>query len=180
MRAAELLAAAGAVAGRPLSVETVDPAAEAGLVDVDAAGHVVFRHPLMASAIHQAASFADRVRIHDALADALDHLPDSQVWHRAAAVVGVDEPLSCEVERSAERALQRGAPAMAVDALRRAAELTADPARRGSLLLRAAELAGELGRRGVVEDLVEPGRPRRAGPDRAGSPRRRRRDRRPR
>jgi hypothetical protein len=40
-------------------------------VDVDAAGHVLFRHPLMASAIHQAASFADRVRVHDALADAL-------------------------------------------------------------------------------------------------------------
>ena len=52
----ELLAAAGAVVGRPLSVETVDPAAEARLVDVDAAGHVLFRHPLMASAIHQAAS----------------------------------------------------------------------------------------------------------------------------
>jgi DNA-binding CsgD family transcriptional regulator len=150
----ELLAAAGTVAGRPLPVETVDPAAEAGLVDVDASGHVLFRHPLMASAIHQAASFADRVRVHDALADALDHLPDRQVWHRASAAVGVDEPLSREVERSAERALQRGAPAMAVGVLRRAAELTADPARRGALLLRAAELAGELGQRGVVADLV--------------------------
>src|SRR4051794_40421693 len=150
----ELLAAAGAVVGHPLSVETVDPAARAGLVDVDAAGHVLFRHPLMASAIHQAASFADRVKVHAALADALDHVPDRQVWHRAAATVGVDEELSREVERSAQRALQRGAPAMAVGVLRRAAELTADRARRGALLLRAAELAGELGQRGVVADLV--------------------------
>ena len=123
----ELLAAAGTVVGRPLSVGTVDPAAEAGLVEIDTTGHLLFRHPLMASAIHQAASFADRVRVHDALADALDHLPDRQVWHRASAAVGVDEPLSREVERSAERALQRGAPAMAVGVLRRAAELTADP-----------------------------------------------------
>src|SRR4051795_2552331 len=109
----------------------------------------------MASAIHQAASFADRVKVHAALADALDHAPDRQVWHRAAAAVGIDEPLSREVERSAERALQRGAPAMAVGVLRRAAELTADPARRGALLLRAAELAGELGQRGVVADLAD-------------------------
>ena len=142
----------------------IDPAAEAGLVDVDAAGHVHFRHPLMASAIHRAASFADRVRVHDALADALDHLPDRQVWHRASAAVGVDEPLSCEVERSAERALQRGAPAMGVSALRRAAELTADPARRSSLLLRAAELAGELGQRGVVAELVSLADPAEMGP----------------
>src|SRR3954447_15372216 len=99
----ELLAAAGAVVGRPLPVETVDPAAEAGLVDVDAAGHVLFRHPLMASAIHQAASFGDRVTGHDAVADALDPLPAREVWHGASAAVGVEEPLSIEVERSAER-----------------------------------------------------------------------------
>src|SRR5215203_3565664 len=115
----ELLAAAGALVGRPLSVETVDSAAAAGLVDVDAAGHVLFRHPLMASAIHQAASFADRVKVHAALADALDHVPDRQVWHRAAATVGIDEPLSRDVELSAEQVLQRGAPAMAVGVLRR-------------------------------------------------------------
>jgi hypothetical protein len=160
----ELLAAAGAVVGRSLSVETVDAAVAAGLVDVDAAGHVRFRHPLMASAIHQTASFADRVKVHGALADALDHVPDRQVWHRAAATVGVDEPLSREVERSAERALQRGAPAMAVGVLRRAAELTADPTRRGALLLRAAELAGELGQRGVVADLVSLADPADMGP----------------
>src|SRR4051795_13707326 len=118
----------------------------------------------MASAIHQAASFADRVRIHAALADALDHLPDRQVWHRASAAVGIDEPLACELERSAGRALQRGAPAMAVSTLRRAAELTADPARRGALLLRAAELAGELGQRGVAAELANLADPADLGP----------------
>jgi DNA-binding CsgD family transcriptional regulator len=149
-----LLAATGAVVGRPLTVEAIDPAAEARLVKVDAAGHVQFRHPLIASAIHQGASIADRVNVHTALADALDILPDRQVWHRAAAAVGMDEPLSCELERSAARALQRGAPAMAVSRLRRAAELTVDPMRRSALLLRAAELAGELGHRTAAADLV--------------------------
>jgi DNA-binding CsgD family transcriptional regulator len=150
----ELLEAAGSVVGHPLSVEAIDAAAEVGLVEVDASAHVHFRHPLMASAIHGAASFAERVRVHEALADALDHQPDKQIWHRASAAVGIDEPLSCELEQAAVRALQRGAPAMGVSTLRRAAELTANRARRGSLLLRAAELAGELGPRAVAAELA--------------------------
>ena len=150
----ELLEAAGSVVGHGLSVEAIDAAAEAGLVEVDATAHVQFRHPLMASAIHGTASFAERVRVHEALAAALHRQLDKQLWHRASAAVGIDEPLSGELEQSAARALQRGAPAMGVSRLRRAADLTADPARRGSLRLRAAELAGELGQRGLAAELV--------------------------
>ena len=149
-----LLEATGSVVGQRLSVATVDAAAEAGLVELDATAHVRFRHPLMASAIYGAASFAERLRVHEALADALDHQPDKQIWHRASAAVGIDEPLSVELEHSADRALLRGAPAMGVSTLRRAAELTADRARRSSLLLRAAELAGELGQRVVAAELA--------------------------
>ena len=115
----ELLAAAGSVVGHRLSVETIDAAAEVGLVEIDSTAHVHFRHPLMVSAICGAASFAERVRVHEALADALDHQPDKQVWHRASAAVGIDEPLSCELEKAAGRALQRGAPTMGVSTLRR-------------------------------------------------------------
>jgi hypothetical protein len=160
----ELLAAAGSVVGHALPVEAIDAAAEVGLVVVDATAHVRFRHPLMASAIHGAASFAERVRMHEALADALDDQPDKQVWHRASAAVGIDESLSSELAQSAGRAVQRGAPAMGVSRLRRAAELTADPARRGSLLLRAAELAGELGQRGVATELASLADPADMGP----------------
>jgi DNA-binding CsgD family transcriptional regulator len=149
-----LLEATGSVVGQRLSVATVDAAAEAGLVELDATAHVRFRHPLMASAIYGAASFAERLRVHEALADALDHQPDKQIWHRASAAVGIDEPLSVELEHSAGRALLRGAPAMGVSTLRRSAELTADRARRSSLLLRAAELAGELGQRVVAAELA--------------------------
>jgi DNA-binding CsgD family transcriptional regulator len=160
----ELLQAAGTVVGHALSVEAIDAAADVGLVEVDATAHVHFRHPLMASAIYGAASFAERVRVHEALADALDHQPDKQIWHRASAAVGIDEPLSYELEQAAGRALQRGAPAMAVSTLRRAAELTADRARRGSLLLRAAELAGELGQRAVAAELASLADPADMGP----------------
>ena len=160
----ELLEAAGSVVGHGLSVEAIDAAAEVGLVEVDATAHVHFRHPLMASAIHGTASFAERVRVHEALAAALDHQLDKQLWHRASAAVGIDEPLSGELEQSAARALQRGAPAMGVSRLRRAAELTADPARRGSLRLRAAELAGELGQRGVAAELASLADPADMGP----------------
>ena len=160
----ELLQAAGGVVGHGLSVEAIDAAAEVGLVEVDATAHVHFRHPLMASAIHGTASFAERVRVHEALAAALDHQLDKQLWHRASAAVGIDEPLSGELEQSAARALQRGAPAMGVSRLRRAAELTADPARRGSLRLRAAELAGELGQRRVAAELASLADPATMGP----------------
>ena len=90
----ELLDAAGQVLGRPVSIEVIDAAVEVGLVEVDVTAHVRFRHPLMASAVHVSASFAERVRVHEALANTLPHKPDQQVWHRVSAALGTDEALS--------------------------------------------------------------------------------------
>jgi DNA-binding CsgD family transcriptional regulator len=146
---AEVLCAAEIVHGVSLTVEALVPAIEAQLVEVD--GHTIrFRHPLVRSAIVQAANVAERHAAHTAFAEVLAHDPDRRVWHRAAAALGTNPEVAAELEQAARRAQRRGAIVTAVAAFERAAALTAEPARRGALLLRAAELSVELGRSELV------------------------------
>src|SRR3954447_10139652 len=115
------------------------PAEEAALIDVGI--RVRFRHPLVRSAVYRAASAEDKRDVHRALAEATDAEadPDRRAWHRARAVVGADEEVAGELERSAERARARGGAAAAAAFLERAAELTPDPAGRGARALAAAQ-----------------------------------------
>ena len=66
------------------------------------------RHPLVRSAIYQAATDAQRRRVHRALAEALAGRgdPDRETWHRAAAAEGPDQEI---VDALAERRRARGA-----------------------------------------------------------------------
>jgi DNA-binding CsgD family transcriptional regulator len=115
------------------------PAQDAQLLEIGA--RVRFRHPLVRSAAYRAAVAPDRQAAHQALADATDPDtdPDRRTWHRAHAAVGVDEAVAGELERSADRAHARGGTAAAAAFLARAAELTPDPAERGSRALAAAQ-----------------------------------------
>lgn len=149
---AETLRAASAVAGSPLDVEHVAPAADAGIADVDLRT-VRLRHPLIRSAVVQSARPADRRRCHEALAEVLEGQPDRRAWHRAALLSGTHEEVARELEAAGERARRTGALAVAVTALRRAAEL-GEPASRSRRLLIAAGLAVEQGRPDVVEPLL--------------------------
>ncbi|MFC9328836.1 ATP-binding protein [Kitasatospora sp. NPDC057015] len=132
------LCAAGA--DDPLGLEVWQAAEEAGLVTVED-GRVRFRHPLVRSAVYQAAPFAARRKAHLALAAALGGSPDRQAWHRSAAALGPDEEIAQDLVATAERARRRGGYQGAADAMRRAAELTREAPLRTLRLLEAAELA---------------------------------------
>jgi DNA-binding NarL/FixJ family response regulator len=143
--------------GAAISEEALEPAVEAGLVvSVDVTAR--FRHPLIRSALYQAAGGAQRRAAHAALAAVLADQPDRAVWHRAAALVGRDEQVATDLEAAARRALLRGANATAVTALERASQFTNNPAQQGKWLIEAAWLAidydNDLGRRLV--QVAEP------------------------
>ncbi|MCW2506117.1 MAG: transcriptional regulator, LuxR family [Actinomycetia bacterium] len=148
----EILGAASAITGSALGLDLLEPAAEAAIVDLDLHS-VRFRHPLMRSAVCQSASLSWRRRVHEALAEVLRGEPDRRVWHRAALISGAHEEIANELEQAAGRARRRGANAVAVTALQRAAKLS-PPTQRARRLLAAAQLAFELGQRDVVLPML--------------------------
>ncbi|WP_424534081.1 helix-turn-helix transcriptional regulator [Sphaerisporangium viridialbum] len=145
--------AASLLAGAPIGATALVPATRAGLVMADAV-RVRFRHPLIRSAIVQAAG-ADLLRdAHAALSAILPDDDDRRIWHRAAAAASHDDDIADGLAAAALRAEGRGASGRALEALERAAYLTADPARRGTRLVDAALMAFDLGDRAALERLV--------------------------
>jgi DNA-binding CsgD family transcriptional regulator/predicted negative regulator of RcsB-dependent stress response len=143
-------------AAEPLGVCTgaATSAQDAGLLTMSE--RVVFRHPLVRSAIYRAASASDRRAVHLALADATDREadPDRRAWHLAAAAHAPDEEVALELERSAGRAQARGGFAAAAAFLQRAVALTQDSGRRTIRALAAAEVAFQAGVADAALQLV--------------------------
>ena len=133
------------VIGRATSLAALGPAEDDGLVQILEA-RLEFRHPLVRSAIYQAASPTERRRAHAALATAL---PEGEVsrraWHRASSVVEADEDLADAMEAVAVDAQSRRGPGAAAAAWRRAAELTSGANPRARRLLAASEASWEAG-----------------------------------
>ncbi|WP_205825469.1 hypothetical protein [Microbispora catharanthi] len=102
---------------------------------------VIFRHPLVRSAVYGSAKEEDRRAAHLALAEATDAEtdPDRRAWHLASAAAAPDESVAAELERSASRAQARGGLAAAAAFLQRSVALTIDTSRRAERALVAAD-----------------------------------------
>ena len=116
-----------------------DRAEKEGLLAIDE--RVIFRHPLVRSAVYGSAAVEDRREVHFALAGVTDPEvdPDRRAWHLAEASAGPDEEVAAELERSAARAQARGGVAAAAAFLKRSVALTLDRPRWAQRCLAAAQ-----------------------------------------
>ncbi|WP_171164845.1 helix-turn-helix transcriptional regulator [Streptomyces sp. I05A-00742] len=167
-RTRSLLLVAAAAGGADLSVvlaaaerfgadlDDLEPAERARLLRLSD-GRLVFRHPLVRTAVYQDGTASRRLAVHRALADVLADRPDQadqRAWHLAAAGTGPDPEAARLLEESAERARSRGSSSAVAAAYERAAALTADPAGRGRRLTAAARAAADAGQLCRAEELA--------------------------
>jgi DNA-binding CsgD family transcriptional regulator len=135
--------------GLGLGMDDLAPAEGAGLVSFTPEGPA-FRHPLMRSAVVQAAPLERRRQAHRAAALALETSAVAmdqtrRAWHAAAAVNGLSEDAARLLDQAAAHALQVAGHSSASLAWERAAELSPWVADRTRRLLSAAESAYHAG-----------------------------------
>ena len=149
----EVATAASELRGEVTAFSALEPAVEANLVAIVGA-ELRFRHPLIRSAVRQAAPPGRVLEMYGVLAEVVAD-PERRLWHRAMAAVGCDEELAAALDAHAAVARHRGAVAVAAAALERAATLTPEPVRKGERLVRAAEIAYELGLVETARSLLQ-------------------------
>jgi DNA-binding CsgD family transcriptional regulator len=149
---------------RGLGPGSLEEAEDAGLVKlVD--GTLAFRHPLVRSAVYQAAAPSERRAAHRALARACGgKVSDEGAWHLAAAAIGPDEEVAEALAEVAERARARNAHAEAAAALERAARLSPVPSFRVERFIEAAEAAWVVADPGRTLGLIDAAQDGPAGP----------------
>jgi DNA-binding CsgD family transcriptional regulator len=147
LRAAESLGA---------DVEALAELERSGLVTV-AADNLSLRHPLVRSAMYEAAPSPERRRVHAALAAALTREDDAdrRAWHRSSSVVEPDESVVDELVAAARRAERRGGHEAASAAWSRAAELSAGSDHRARHLFAASMAAWVSAHPDTARGLIE-------------------------
>jgi len=153
-----VLAAAG---DTEQAMDDLAPAEREQLIRIDTdRRQLVFRHPLMRSAVVAMSAPPERRALHAALAAQLTDQPDRRAWHLAEAADKPDESTAVLLEQTAQRIRRRGDAVGAVAALRRAAELSPAGPDRGRRLAQAAyigaEITGDIG--DVPQLLADAGR----------------------
>lgn len=154
--AADLDTVLRAAAELGVGLADLQPAEEAGLVRMDGGG-LVFRHPLLRSAVYQSAALTRRIAAHRALAETMTDpgKADLRAWQLASAATGPDETAAAALEATADRARKRSGYHGAVAAYARAADLSIDARARLRRLLPAAETAAETGQFDMALRLAE-------------------------
>ncbi|GHH73511.1 LuxR family transcriptional regulator [Streptomyces sulfonofaciens] len=164
-----ILQASARRAGYEAELDALAPAEQDRLVTFkEGTRRLVFRHPLIRSAVVDVCTSAERRAAHRALAHVLVNEPERRAWHLGEASVEPDEQVAALLEQTAHRITGRGDCVGAVAVLVRAAELSPSGSDRARRLAEAAylgaEATGEL--RGASE-LLENARL--ADPDLKGS-----------
>jgi DNA-binding CsgD family transcriptional regulator len=126
------------------SLQEAEDAGVVALVD-DA---LLFRHPLVRSAIYDSAAPSEQRAAHALLAQALADPRDVErrAWHLAAAALGPGEDVAEALEHAAAAAAERNGPGAASATYERAARFSTDETARLRRLHDAAETAWRAGR----------------------------------
>jgi DNA-binding CsgD family transcriptional regulator len=112
----------------------------AGVVTAGSAGALAFSHPLLREMVYADADPGTRRTAHERLAGALDD-PVERARHLAVVRPDPNEALASTLTDAAAVARRRGAPVVAADLARLAADRTPDPARAADRRLAAARHA---------------------------------------
>jgi DNA-binding CsgD family transcriptional regulator len=145
-----------AAAALGLGPDSLEAADSGGLVSIRG-WRFRFRHPLVRSAVYQAAPLAERRAAHRALAEVLGEKGDAErrAWHRAAAALGPDEDVAAELERAAASARRRGGVSAEARTLELAARLAPADEARVARLVKAAGAAWRAGQTDETERLLD-------------------------
>ncbi|MFE6895197.1 AAA family ATPase [Streptomyces sp. NPDC057694] len=126
------------------SLEDLVPAEQDQLVHVDrGTRHLVFRHPLIRSAVVEASTSSSRRAAHSVLSQVLSHQPESRAWHLGEAALEPDEQVAALLEEVAHSIAGRGDAVAAIASLTRAADLSPLGLDRARRLAEAAYLGAE-------------------------------------
>ncbi|GID33411.1 ATP-binding protein [Paractinoplanes brasiliensis] len=101
--------------------------------------------PLMRSAVVRSSTGEERAAAHRELARRAADEPERRARHLAETTVGADESVAASLQNNARRAMRTGDAPGAVAALLRAADLSADGARRSRRLAEAAYVGANVG-----------------------------------
>jgi hypothetical protein len=141
----EVLAATSAMSNEPATAVVLDRPVRLGILRYDE-NRIVFRHPLVKSAVAYRASASRRYAAHRALGEVITVNSRRRTWHRASGVAGRDDLVASELEDQGWVDVRRADALAALALFQRAAELSTGAKDRGRRLLLAAKQAMDLGR----------------------------------
>jgi DNA-binding CsgD family transcriptional regulator len=147
-----LVAAAGAALGAEDPSAAIERTTAAGLLNETMRG-LELTHPLLGSAVTQAADPAELRRVHHAIADLLQRADDVErrAWHLADSVDENDDDVAAILEEAAAFAVARGDHRARAALLARAAAMTPVSANRIERLMTSA---GAFEAAGLAEDAM--------------------------